>query len=211
MKVVWGSFGSSDAIFKDVDMPLPYEMAVRCILFHIVIISSWKAPMKAVDNGPKYDIDVQFSQGKHILTSRYANSTESIELAYLDGFRRVFSSDRFSGYCSGYADLGIAVDQFRRLRPKPNIISTILIWASKTSVFRLRFTNMMLGGDVGTQYRSGIYYYNDEQERLAKESLDSKQNEMKGKKIVTEILPTKRFYRAEEYHQQYLAKGGRNG
>ncbi|KAL9684456.1 hypothetical protein QQ045_021894 [Rhodiola kirilowii] len=70
---------------------------------------------------------------------------------------------------------------------------------------------MMLGGDVGTQYRSGIYYYNDEQERLAKESLDSKQNEMKGKKIVTEILPTKRFYRAEEYHQQYLAKGGRNG
>ncbi|KAL9671952.1 hypothetical protein QQ045_009526 [Rhodiola kirilowii] len=45
-----------------------------------------------------------------------------------------------------------------------------------------------LGGDVGTQYRSGIYYYNDEQERLAKESLDSKQNEMKGKKIVTEIL-----------------------
>ncbi|KAL9689471.1 hypothetical protein QQ045_009857 [Rhodiola kirilowii] len=69
---------------------------------------------------------------------------------------------------------------------------------------------MMLGGDVGTQYRSGIYYYNDEQERLAKESLDSKQNEMKGKKIVTEILPAKRFYRAEEYHQQYLAKGGRN-
>ncbi|CAM8922623.1 unnamed protein product [Rhodiola kirilowii] len=70
---------------------------------------------------------------------------------------------------------------------------------------------MMLGGDVGTQYRSRIYYYNDEQERLAKESLDSKQNEMKGKKIVTEILPAKRFYRAEEYHQQYLAKGGRNG
>uniref|UniRef100_A0A7N0TJ95 peptide-methionine (S)-S-oxide reductase n=1 Tax=Kalanchoe fedtschenkoi TaxID=63787 RepID=A0A7N0TJ95_KALFE len=67
------------------------------------------------------------------------------------------------------------------------------------------------GGDVGTQYRSGIYYYSQEQERLAKESLAAKQNELKDQKIVTEILPARRFYRAEEYHQQYLAKGGRNG
>ncbi|GJW75173.1 peptide methionine sulfoxide reductase-like protein [Tanacetum coccineum] len=61
-------------------------------------------------------------------------------------------------------------------------------------------------GDVGTQYRSGIYYYSEEQARLAKESLDEKQKEYKDK-IVTEILPAKRFYRAEEYHQQYLEKG----
>ncbi|KAD2806064.1 hypothetical protein R6Q59_028931 [Mikania micrantha] len=66
------------------------------------------------------------------------------------------------------------------------------------------------GGDVGTQYRSGIYYYNEEQARLAQESLDEKQKSFKNK-IVTEILPAKRFYRAEEYHQQYLEKGGRAG
>ncbi|KAB1217283.1 Peptide methionine sulfoxide reductase [Morella rubra] len=67
------------------------------------------------------------------------------------------------------------------------------------------------GGDVGSQYRSGIYYYNETQARLAQESKEAKQLEWKDKKIVTEILPAKRFYRAEEYHQQYLEKGGGRG
>jgi len=67
------------------------------------------------------------------------------------------------------------------------------------------------GGDVGSQYRSGIYYYNETQARLAQESKEAKQLELKDKTIVTEILPAKKFYRAEEYHQQYLEKGGRGG
>ncbi|XP_027335658.1 peptide methionine sulfoxide reductase-like [Abrus precatorius] len=66
------------------------------------------------------------------------------------------------------------------------------------------------GHDVGTQYRSGIYYYNETQGRLAQESKEAKQLGLK-EKIVTEILPAKRFYRAEEYHQQYLEKGGGQG
>ncbi|KAB5532252.1 hypothetical protein DKX38_018922 [Salix brachista] len=66
------------------------------------------------------------------------------------------------------------------------------------------------GNDVGTQYRSGIYYYTPEQEKAAKESMEQQQK-LSNRKIVTEILPAKKFYRAEEYHQQYLAKGGRFG
>ncbi|KAK9148425.1 hypothetical protein Scep_007182 [Stephania cephalantha] len=66
------------------------------------------------------------------------------------------------------------------------------------------------GNDVGTQYRSGIYFYTPEQEKAALESME-KQQELLNRKIVTEILPAKKFYRAEEYHQQYLAKGGRFG
>ncbi|CAI8596590.1 unnamed protein product [Vicia faba] len=66
------------------------------------------------------------------------------------------------------------------------------------------------GNDVGTQYRSGIYYYTPEQEKTARESLEQQQNKL-NRKIVTEILPAKKFYRAEEYHQQYLEKGGRFG
>ncbi|KAL1819966.1 hypothetical protein ACET3Z_014835 [Daucus carota] len=66
------------------------------------------------------------------------------------------------------------------------------------------------GNDVGTQYRSGIYYYSPEQEKEALESLE-RQEKLLNRKIVTEILPAKKFYRAEEYHQQYLAKGGRSG
>ncbi|KAK1262080.1 hypothetical protein QJS04_geneDACA008666 [Acorus gramineus] len=66
------------------------------------------------------------------------------------------------------------------------------------------------GNDVGTQYRSGIYFYTPEQEKAARESLE-RQQKLLNRNIVTEILPVKKFYRAEEYHQQYLAKGGRFG
>ncbi|KAL9253740.1 Peptide methionine sulfoxide reductase A3-like protein [Drosera capensis] len=68
----------------------------------------------------------------------------------------------------------------------------------------------MMGNDVGTQYRSGIYYYTPEQEQAARESLEQHQKLLNAN-IVTEILPAKKFYRAEEYHQQYLEKGGRSG
>ncbi|CAG7887590.1 unnamed protein product [Brassica rapa] len=66
------------------------------------------------------------------------------------------------------------------------------------------------GNDVGTRYRSGIYFYTDEQEKLAREAME-KQQKILNRKIVTEILPATKFYRAENYHQQYLAKGGRMG
>ncbi|EFJ22774.1 hypothetical protein SELMODRAFT_104098 [Selaginella moellendorffii] len=66
------------------------------------------------------------------------------------------------------------------------------------------------GNDVGTQYRSGIYFFNKEQERIARESMENLQQKLDAK-IVTEILPAKKFYKAEPYHQQYLSKGGRFG
>jgi methionine-S-sulfoxide reductase len=63
------------------------------------------------------------------------------------------------------------------------------------------------GNDVGSQYRSAIFYTNPEQERIAKESMAklAKSGEY-SRKIVTEILPAKEFYLAEEYHQDYLKK-----
>ncbi|KAF8079467.1 hypothetical protein N665_1026s0024 [Sinapis alba] len=64
--------------------------------------------------------------------------------------------------------------------------------------------------NVGTQHRSGIYYYTPDQEKVAHESLARKQQQRKGK-IMTEILRAKRFYRAEDRHQQYLSKGGEFG
>jgi peptide-methionine (S)-S-oxide reductase len=68
---------------------------------------------------------------------------------------------------------------------------------------------MRQGNDVGTQYRSGIYTYSDEQRRLAEASRDVYQqalNESGYGKITTEILDAPEFYYAEAYHQQYLAK-----
>ncbi|HEU5402260.1 MAG TPA: peptide-methionine (S)-S-oxide reductase MsrA [Terriglobales bacterium] len=63
------------------------------------------------------------------------------------------------------------------------------------------------GPDVGTQYRSVIFFHSPEQEAAAKASKQAVQSHFQGP-IVTEIVPAQTFYRAEDYHQQYLAKRG---
>jgi len=68
---------------------------------------------------------------------------------------------------------------------------------------------MRQGNDVGTQYRSGIYLYSDEQRNLAEASRDAYQQELSKAgygQITTEIINAPEFYFAESYHQQYLAK-----
>jgi peptide-methionine (S)-S-oxide reductase len=68
---------------------------------------------------------------------------------------------------------------------------------------------MRQGNDVGTQYRSGIYYENAEQQRAAERSRDAFQTQLTAAgygAITTEILPAPEFFYAEDYHQQYLAK-----
>lgn len=68
---------------------------------------------------------------------------------------------------------------------------------------------MRQGNDAGTQYRSGIYTYSDEQQQAAERSKEQFQRELSAAgygPITTEILPAPEFYYAEEYHQQYLAK-----
>jgi len=65
------------------------------------------------------------------------------------------------------------------------------------------------GPDIGTQYRSAIFYHSPEQKTAAE--LSKKNLELSGKyskKIVTEIIEATTFFAAEEYHQRYLAKHG---
>ena len=63
------------------------------------------------------------------------------------------------------------------------------------------------GPDIGTQYKSVIFYYNQEQKNLAEKSKKEKQARLgKNKKIKTEILPAQKFFKAENYHQDYLKK-----
>jgi len=63
------------------------------------------------------------------------------------------------------------------------------------------------GPDVGAQYRSAIFFHSPEQEAAAKASREKAQSRFRNK-IVTEITPASEFYRAEDYHQQYLEKRG---
>lgn len=68
---------------------------------------------------------------------------------------------------------------------------------------------MRQGADVGTQYRSAIYYYSDEQKRAAEQSRDAYQARLTAAgfgPITTEFAPAAEYYFAEDYHQQYLAK-----
>lgn len=65
------------------------------------------------------------------------------------------------------------------------------------------------GNDEGTQYRSAIFYHNEEQKRLA-EKVKKELNDAKAfeNPIVTEIAPFKKFYKAEDYHQNYYNENG---
>jgi peptide-methionine (S)-S-oxide reductase len=61
------------------------------------------------------------------------------------------------------------------------------------------------GPDVGTQYRSVIFFFTPEQEAAAHASKEKAQERFK-KPIATQIVPASEFYRAEEYHQRYFEK-----
>ena len=65
------------------------------------------------------------------------------------------------------------------------------------------------GPDIGTQYRSAIFYHDPEQEAAARASKERLERSGAYKRpIVTEIVPAQTFYQAEDYHQQYLEKRG---
>ena len=68
---------------------------------------------------------------------------------------------------------------------------------------------MRQGNDMGTQYRSGIYYYGDAQREAAERSREAFQKKLTDAgydRITTEVIPAPEFYYAEDYHQQYLSK-----
>ena len=68
------------------------------------------------------------------------------------------------------------------------------------------------GNDVGPQYRSAIFYHNDEQKRIAEEKIEEFDNkDMWSDPIVTEVTELETFYAAEDYHQDYFKKNPDQG
>lgn len=139
--------------------------------------------------------------GVELAFQRVPGVTET-EVGYSQGLEH---NPTYEDVCTGTTNHSEVV----RLQYDPNLCR----YEDLLDVFWARHDPTTLnrqGNDVGTQYRSGIYYYTSEQEKAAKESLERQQKNL-GRKIVTEIYPAKKFYKAEEYHQQYLEKGGRFG
>ena len=63
------------------------------------------------------------------------------------------------------------------------------------------------GNDVGTQYRSAIFYHSPEQKQAAEEIIaELTKDQLYNRPIVTEVVPAGPFYRAEDYHQEYFAR-----
>ncbi len=77
-----------------------------------------------------------------------------------------------------------------------------VFWASHNPTTRNR-----QGWDIGSQYRSAIFFHDDEQRAMALASREAHQRGLK-RAIVTEVAPAGRFWAAEEYHQEYLEKRG---
>lgn len=99
-----------------------------------------------------------------------------------------------------------------------NEVVLVVYWPNQISyeqLLKLFFENhnptqgMRQANDRGTQYRSGIYYFNDLQKTAAEFSRDRYQERLRAVNagtVTTEVMPAQTFYFAEAYHQQYLAK-----
>ncbi|KAK8490784.1 hypothetical protein V6N13_029113 [Hibiscus sabdariffa] len=165
----------------------------------------------AIAQGPDDDVPApgqQFAQfgagcfwGVELAFQRVPGVTKT-EVGYTQG---LMNNPNYEDVCSGTTNHNEVV----RLQydPKDCTFHTLLdvFWARHDPT-----TLNRQGNDVGTQYRSGIYYYTPEQETAARESME-KHQKLLTRKVFTEILPAKKFYKAEKYHQQYLSKGGRFG
>jgi peptide-methionine (S)-S-oxide reductase len=120
-----------------------------------------------------------------------------------------------SGYAGGHMDNPSYRDvctgntghaEVVQIRFDPNIIS----YRDLLNVFFTIHDPTTLnrqGGDVGTQYRSAIFYHNEEQKKIAEEVIkDLTAQKLWDNPIVTEVTRFDKFYVAEDYHQEYFAK-----
>jgi len=134
---------------------------------------------------------------------RQVKGVESTQVGYTGG---PFEDPTYQDVCSGRTGHAEAV----QLEYDPSVVSyedlLLIFWSNHNPT-----TINQQGPDIGEQYRSVVFFHDQKQENTAKElkeKLQSAALKQFGEKIVTEITPAMKFFRAEEYHQQYLEKNG---
>ncbi len=115
-----------------------------------------------------------------------------------------FPDPSYQDVCTGRTGHAEAV----QLDYDPNVISyeelLDIFWANHDPT-----TSNQQGPDIGSQYRSAVFYHDSEQENAAKTTKKKLDESGKfSKKIVSEIVKATTFFKAEEYHQKYLQKDG---
>ena len=131
----------------------------------------------------------------------HVKGVESTQVGYTGG---EFDNPTYNEVCSGKTGHAEAI----RIEYDPSTVSyeelLMIFWNNHNPT-----TINQQGPDIGEQYRSVVFFHNQEQEDIAnklKEKLQDTALKKFDKKIVTQIVPAKKFFRAEEYHQQYLEK-----
>jgi peptide-methionine (S)-S-oxide reductase len=126
----------------------------------------------------------------------------AVESGYMGGH---VNSPTYNQVCGG--DTGHA--EVVRVTFDPKLVS----YADLLDVFFVIHDPTQLnrqGNDVGTQYRSAIFYHSPEQQRIAKEKIKALSDEgVYDERIVTEVTPVEDFYLAEDYHQEYFTNNPR--
>ena len=132
---------------------------------------------------------------------RTAKGVKSTKVGYSGGWLKNPSYTLVCTSMTGHAE-AVQVE----FDPKEVSYSELLgiFWSSHDPT-----TSNRQGFDIGTQYRSSIFFHSKEQEKLAIESKEKLEKSGKFKsRIVTQIVPASEFWPAEEYHQKYLMKKG---
>ncbi|MCL1924209.1 MAG: peptide-methionine (S)-S-oxide reductase MsrA [Defluviitaleaceae bacterium] len=132
--------------------------------------------------------------------------------AYIERIIGVYSTE--SGYANGFENKPISYEEL--CKGHTGFAETVKVLYDSTKIsfedllkefFKIidPTTLNRQAGDIGTQYRTGIYYVNDTQKHIAENFIKEQQPNYIFP-IVTEVLPIESYYRAEEYHQDYLEK-----
>jgi peptide-methionine (S)-S-oxide reductase len=129
---------------------------------------------------------------------------ESVESGYMGGKTANPSYEQVCAGSTGHAEVV-------QVRFDPSIVSYADLLAVFFTIHDPTTPNRQ-GNDVGTQYRSAIFYHSPEQKKTAEETIERLAREkIFAKPIVTEVAAAAPFYKAEDYHQEYYARvGGAN-
>jgi peptide-methionine (S)-S-oxide reductase len=129
---------------------------------------------------------------------------ESVESGYMGGERPNPSYEQVCSGSTGHAEVV-------QVRFDPAVVSYADLLAVFFTIHDPTTPNRQ-GNDVGTQYRSAIFYHSPEQKKIAEETIARLGREkVFSRPIVTELVAAAPFYKAEDYHQEYYARvGGAN-